>query len=550
MIHRLVFLLMALFSSIFVSSQNIEGAKNFIYYERWISAEKTLKEIIAKEDVSPDAYYWLGEVYMNNKDYKDAKNIFQNGIKMAAEKGYSFAKSPLIYIGMAHWKLSQGLKEEALGEMKNILDASKDKNAAALLAAAKANIENENGNIKQAIDWLKIAIKKEKDNPEIYAAMGDAYRKFSDGSNAYKFYREALNIRPTFAEAHHKMGEIFKTQKSPDEFIKEFTEALKADPKYSPSMYELYYYYFYKGDFRLAKEYLDHYILNSDPSIQNEYRKADLFYVTKNYPEAINTAKAVITKEGDNAKPRIYKMLAYCYNELGDSVSALQSISDYFKFAKEGDYVTKDFELRANLLEKNEFQGKAVAWYEKALTRADKEGQKEKYMRKIAKLLKATKDYENESKWRERIYTEVKSSNNVDLFNWGLSLYFSGNYKRADSVFGLYAEKYPKQLYGYLWRARCNVAIDTSMELGLAVPHYEKFIEVAKADSIANRKTLIAAYSYLGAYEANIHKDYVKALDYFERVLGIDQTNENALRVSEVLKKWMDKKKDKNNTSS
>jgi tetratricopeptide (TPR) repeat protein len=171
-------------------------------------------------------------------------------------------------------------------------------------------------------------------------------------------------------------------------------------------------------------------------------------------------------------------------------------------------------------------------------------------MRNIVTLYKDLKEYTQEAEWREKIYTQTKSPNNVDLFNWGISLYFAGNFQYADSVFGLYSEKYPTQLYGYLWRARSNAAIDTTMELGLAVPHYEKLVEVAEADKQTNKSTLIAAYSYLGGYEANIKKDYEKSLDWFNKILAIDEGNADAKRYTETIQKWIDQQKEDGNKTN
>ena len=42
--------------------------------------------------------------------------------------------------------------------------------------------------------------------------------------------------------------------------------------------------------------------------------------------------------------------------------------------------------------------------------------------------------------------------NNVDIFSWGVADYNAQNYVKADSIFGLYAAKYPDQTFGYYWR--------------------------------------------------------------------------------------------------
>src|SRR6185312_7776854 len=123
------------------------------------------------------------------------------------------------------------------------------------------------------------------------------------------------------------------------------------DNAYAPAYYELYYYYYFR-DVNRAKEYLDKYIANSDPSVENDYMLADLYFASSNSQEAIEKAKSIIEKEKENAKPRLYKLIAYSYDALGDSVNALDYLQKYFSKEVDSNYVAKDFQLRAKLLDK------------------------------------------------------------------------------------------------------------------------------------------------------------------------------------------------------
>ncbi|MBK5271323.1 MAG: tetratricopeptide repeat protein, partial [Bacteroidia bacterium] len=78
---------------------------------------------------------------------------------------------------------------------------------------------------------------------------------------------------------------------------------------------------------------------------------------------------------------------------------------------------------------------------------------------------------------------------------------------------------------------------------GLAVPHYQKLIELFEKDTLnpMNRKHLIEAYGYLAAYESNSQKDYQEAIGYFEKLLALDPNNSDAKRYVEILKKNLNK---------
>jgi predicted Zn-dependent protease len=527
-----------------VSAQSVEQAKKEMYYTRWESAKENLLPLIKSSDVSPETFYLLGEVYLEENKTDSAGMIFTDGIKIADTKKQPEKNYPLVYMGKAHWMLATGQKDEAVKLMNEVLDATKHKDADALLAAAKANIDSENGDAKWALELLEQAAKRDKKNPAVYSAMGDAYRKLVDGSNGVLSYQKALDVDPRYAEAWYKLGKVFKTQDNVSVYLDRFTKSFASDENYTPALYELYNFYFYRGDVDNAKNFLERYIKNSDPSPRHDYMIADLDYISKQYKDAIAKANFILDRDKDSTQPRIYKLIAYSYEGLGDSAQALQYINQYFDKQDTAGYVAKDFELKARLLDRVQHDEEAAAqWYEKAYAAETKEDTKQDYAKMIALLYKNAGDRLKEAEWRGTYYNSAKNPTNLDLYNWGLALYAGQAYQQADSIFAQYEEKYPDQVYGYLWRAMCNALIDSTMELGLAVPHYEKLIEVASKDSVANKSNLIKAYGYIGAYKANVEKNYPESVAYFNKILELDPGNADATRYVTILQKWIDEGK-------
>jgi len=179
----------------------------------------------------------------------------------------------------------------------------------------------------------------------------------------------------------------------------------------------------------------------------------------------------------------------------------------------------------------------AIDWYKKALAAEKDEKEKLSYMVSLADLQNELGNREREAKWREQVYLAKEQPTNLDLYKWGMALYYGEKFEMADSVFALYEEKYPDQIYGYLWRAKSNALIDTAMENGLAIPHYIKLAEVAAQDTAKNKAILLGAFEYLGPYEANIKKDYAASLGYFEKILEFDPENNDANRNVGILRK-------------
>lgn len=523
-----------------IKAQTIEDAKKHLYNERHESAKKTLQAIVKSENASPDAWYWLAEIHLLKKDIAAAEKTLQEGKAYFNKNGYSVKNNPLVNIGWAHLSLDKNEIAAAKASIEETLKESKYKDASALHAAAKANIDSKNGDIKYAIELLEKAIKRDKKNAEIYVTLGDAYRKIIDGSNAIVNYRKALDINPAYAEAYYKAGRIYKSQKNIEIYLDRFTKAYDADSTYAPALYELYYHYFYR-DLPKAEKLLNAYTKNADPVLQHEYMRTDLYYVMKKHKAAISGAESIFKTEGEKTQPRLYKLLAYSYAALGDSATALEKVNLYFDKQKASEYVVKDFELKARLLEKlNPDKSVAIEWYKKALAVEKDQKEQLNYMSTLAELQQEIGNRDREAIWREKIYNTKEQPTNLDLYKWGLALYTDENYVKADSVFAVYESKYPEQVFGYLWRARCNALIDTSMEKGLAVPHYKKLIEIASKDAAKNKSLLMSAYGYLGTYEANVIKDFVASISYFDKILSIEPGNSDASKYVEVLRKWID----------
>ncbi|MEP7111135.1 MAG: tetratricopeptide repeat protein [Ferruginibacter sp.] len=546
---KIFILFLSLSTFILTKSQTIEDAKKHLYYERFETAKNILQSIIAKGDASPDTWYWLGEVYLEQKNLDSAWAVLQGKPEQFLQQRISIKENPLVFIGWGHVLLDSGMKAEAKKQMEEALTAGKYKNPVALLAVAKANIDSKNGDSLWAIELLKTAIKRDKKNEVIYTSLGDAYRRLIDGSNAINSYDRALEINPAYAEAMFKKGRIYKSQNNPEIYVDRFTKALEMDSVYTPALYELYYYYYFRDVVR-AEAFLNAYIRNADPSPKHAYMLADLHYISKKWDIAIKEAKAILNAQGSNAEPRLYKLIAYSHAALGDSAAALTNMNLYFENQTDSAWVAKDFEMKAKLLEKlNPDKSAAIEWYKKALGKEQDKNASLISMISVADLQKDLGNREREAVWRERIYSIKEQPTNLDIYKWGMALYSAREYVKADSVFAIYEDKYPDQVHGYLWRARSNALLDTTMEMGLAVPHYKKLIELISKDTAKNKLLLIRAYEYLGAYEANTIKDFTAAMGYYDEILTLDPDHSDARRYTEILKKWIEDSKGNTNLS-
>ncbi len=508
-----------------VLAQDIQEINKLIQYRRYPSAEVKAKALVNADRSNGQNLFWLTQVYVAAKD---SAALLSLDIPTSEDSWFRIATAnKLLFKGDA--VAARSLFDAALGN-------SRKKDPALMAEIARSNIYNNNGDRQYAIDLLEQTIKKDKHNPELYTMMGDAWFRLRNGSEAFKAYQKALEINNAYAPASFQVGKIFATQDNREMFLKYYNDAVAADPAFAPAWYELSYQHWTK-DRSKALEYYNKYLAVTDVNEQDEYQLADLLYLNKRYDEALNKATVLLKKPG--AQNRLNKLVAYIYKAKNDFDQSLNYMNVYLSNGADSNFIVEDYSFVADIYEQKKEPAKAAEWYEKTIPMLKDSAEIYSYYKKLSDFYKEQKEYEQQVPWVEKYYTQSGKGTNVDLFNWGFALYMSKDYTKADSVFNVYSNKYPEDVYGPYWQARSMVAIDTAMAEGLAIPYYEKLIAVAGKDTskALNKKYLAEAYGYIAAYVANEKKDYDMAIDYFEKLLEVDPANNEAKKYIEVLEK-------------
>lgn len=524
-----------LFMCISYAQTTADGIKQF-HYERPGAATQTFMQVLAKNPSDLEALYWLSRI-------KLAAVPSDKPIELPSIPD-QLKEQPLAKVIQGILSLSQGDTIRSMELFNKAIGTERKKDPAIQFAIADAVIDAPKGNLPYAMELLTEAEKKDKKNPWLFIARGDAYRKMYDGSEAFKNYQSALTLDKANPVPYYKIGKIYQTQNNADVFTGYYNDAINADALFGPVYYQLYYYY-YSKDVNRAMENLQKYITLSDPGIKNNYLLTDQYFVSGKYAEAIAEAKKIINEESAKTKPRIYKLLAFSYDALKDGRNAGENLKLYFGKAEDSLFTSDDFELMAKIAETNKEDSLVSTWYEKALTLQPDPKKKADLVRKIIAFDKKLKLYEKQAYWFTQLRSLPAEMSNVDIFNWGIANYNAQNYVAADSVFGIYATKYPEQSFGYYWRARSNAAIDTAMATGIAIPHYEEMIRVASKDTANanNRKWLIQAYGYIAAFKVNTEKKYDDALAYYDKILQLDPGNDDAEKYKGILEKMKETSK-------
>lgn len=527
-------IIISLMFSTTIFSQSTQEVKKLIYHERYHSAENMLHTILQADGDNEEAWYLLTKTYLAQDKVKAIKDSLQKAPQ-------TILNTPLMKAALGHILMRENDVTNAQQVFQDVLKQTKSKNVAVLMAIAEAWIDTKDADANYAIEVLNKAIKRDKKNPEIYALMGDAYSKLSNGSDAYSAYQKALQLDADYARASFRLGKIFTSQNNPV-YMQYFNDALAADSSYAPALYEIYYHYYFR-DVTQAMTYLQKYIAASDYNAENDYRLTDMLFLQKDYKAAIRNGQQLIQKEGQNVSPRIYKLIASSYKNLSDNENALAAMQKYFERNTDTAFLASDYETMGDIYAAVDSSADSAAhYYAMAASQNSKEAEKFRLYKTIATLYGNAKNYDRQASWLQKYYDGNAAATNVDLFNWGLAHYYAAEYNLADSVFEIYTGKYPDQKYGYYWRAKANAAIDTTMEMGLAIPHYLKLIEIAQLDTTddVNRKRLLESYGYLASYKANHEKDYTGSMQYFEKILSLQPDNEDAKKYIAILKKYVE----------
>ena len=512
-------------------AQSVDQGKKFFYYERWKSAQETFEKVLAANPNNIDAVYWLGQTLLELKDSVGARNLYQ---KSLTQNG----NAPLLLAGIGQIELMEGKANDARQRFETAITLTKGKDVEAFNAVGRANVKAKNGDANYAIEKLNQAttVKNFKD-PETYLLMGDAYRKLIDGGNAVQSYNKALALDPKLAAAKFRIGKVYLTQGNKDYFLPAFEEAVALDPAYKPAYYELFYYWYYR-DVNKAAPYLDKYIANADPGPEQEYLKTDFLFSSGKPAEAKTKAESLITQYGDKVSPRMYRLVAYAADTLGDANAAKKAMETFFTKANEEWPVQgTDYEELAKINSKIPgAEAEVFANLQKAVEIDTAMENKLKYIGKAAALAKAKGDRNEEAKWLGIAYRMDPNPSQRDLYNYGFAHYQAKNYDSTIAIFKLYEEKYPNEIYGYLWSARAARDIDTALEMHMAAPEYVQLLDNAKRiDSAKYKPQIIESLRILAGYQNNVKKEKDSAIYYLQRILDIDPNDAMAKQAMEVL---------------
>ena len=441
-------------------------------------------------------------ISQNPADMDKQLKAFYKANKKNAENLVAFGREFLAVKDTAH------AKQYA----QHALDCTKNKYAPAFLLLGDIEAVSDKGG--EAAAWYEQAIYVDPKNPDAYYKYANVYRKISP-SGAVSKLEELRAQRPDIA-VDALAGRIYYMSN-------EFDKALAAYDKADKS--------------KMEERDLSDYAMSAFFKAQNQ--------------KSLDIAKFGLQK---NPRHAAFNRLAFFNStDLKKYDDALMYADRLFNQSDSAKFSYYDYTYYGNALSGAKQYDKAIEMYKKALQQEDMDNKAKRagVIKQLSDAYLEKEDYANAIKHYEEYLQNIEKATANDLAALaGLHMQHGGAltdeaakkeaYKKADAVYADLASKYENATeYANFMRARVNSQLDPDSKLGLALPFYQKLIELieprAEKDA-TERARIIESYRYMIAYNFIVKEDKQTAKAYAEKLIGIDPENEIAKQVLEATK--------------
>jgi tetratricopeptide (TPR) repeat protein len=514
-----------------VFGQSVQEGINHLYADRKVSAKASFEKMLAANPNNIDAVYWLGQTDIAMNNLAAARQVYEKALS-------TNGNAPMLLVGMGNVELLEGKPNEARQHFETAITLSRGKKGDdpnVLNAIGRAHVESTVGDIPFAISKLSAAAQSAPNNADILVNLGNAYRKAHDGSMAATYYRKAAQANSASPLPYYRLALLYWTQRNWEIVQENLNKAISVDQNFAPAYLKLYDYNLrFKRDFGTAETLANQYVSHADPSIENDYLKAQTAFIQQKYDESVSMGKNILAKAGENVAPRVYRLVAYSLLAKGDTLGAKPYVDQFFTSIKnDDDIVPMDYLLKAYVYLREKPDAVLAAINEGVKADSILANQVT-FLNEVIDVAKKSSLPLVEADARMISYQlRGNMAKPAELFQIGLPYYKAGQFEKAANIFKGYSKAFPDSVYGYLWSARSLASIDTTMKLGLAIPDYTELMRAASLDKPRLKSYGIEAAGMLANYYVNIKNDRQKGIEYLNKGLEFDPENaafQNAIK--------------------
>ncbi|MBF9236385.1 tetratricopeptide repeat protein [Hymenobacter sp. BT683] len=504
------------------TAQNVQSAQRAIELGRYNEARAILRP-----GSTPESAFELGRLYQM-RNMPDSAAFYFNRAS---------GTTPFGKVAAGRALLVKGEVAPAESQFEAAAKATKNKDAKVLTMIAQAYGETDVKDASKAQTYLAAAqAVNKKDDPALMVARGDIFlHSDQGGGEAMTSFDRAITANPSYAQAYYKKGVLNVRSRNFNAARESLSKAIELDPSYAPAYRELADMYYYAGQYDLALSTFQKYIGLAEKSPATDAQYASFLYLTKKYPEALAEVNKVL--QADPTNLTMNRLRPYLLYETGDFAGAATAMETYMKTVPADKLIPEDYSYQGRILARAGRADEGIAILNKAIATSTDPEKTAELQNDLATAYMAKKDYKSAiSVYKKKL--AAGKGDLTDQFRLAVAFSNSKQYAQADSVYGIITTARPTYGPAHLARAKVNANLDPEAKQGLAKSHYEKYIELSKAegaDATKFREGLVEAYGYLGVY--NFQKgDKTAALSNFEQVLALDPSNKGAANNINILK--------------
>ncbi|HMT29999.1 MAG TPA: tetratricopeptide repeat protein [Bacteroidia bacterium] len=353
---------------------------------------------------------------------------------------------------------------------------------------------------------------------------GNYFRSLGDHGSALNSFNLALDKEPKNFLAHYYKGYSYSLIGSYPTALTEFDEAMKIQEEFPNAMREKAEVLIKLGKLQEGKDAYESYFKIAPQDINARLSYGSALYASKDFAGALVQADNVLQQKSDMIAA--YKLKAYSNYELNQIPEGIENINRYLAIADSSVIVSRDYETLGRLYQKTGDDSLALTTL---MTAVDKPGAKSELFTEVISTLAKKGKYDDViSVYNKK--SALFTPTSADSYNCGRAYLATGDFVSADSLFTKVTELQPTWPNGFLMRGNANANLDPGSTEGKAKPFYEKYVELAEADTmntVKNKNGLIEAYKYLGYYYY-LAKDISQSKIYWKKVILLEPNDKQA----------------------
>jgi tetratricopeptide (TPR) repeat protein len=505
-------------------AQTIEEGKKAIENDQIGKAKSIFSSLLSSGEVNgPSAYYQLSNAYLITGSADSATMTLNKAASL-------FPKNAFIKAGLGKLELNKGNAPAAKLIFDEAVKLGGSKNASLFLAIGDAYLNNKYADISKAKEFINKSIVLDSKNAEGYMLLGDAYLAENNGGESVTNYEIAAEKNPSFTKAWQHVGVVYTQARNYKAGSEAFEKAIAIDANHPASLRDYADLQYKFRRYEKAKENYEKYLaLTGNNSYEALTKHAYILHMAKDYEKEIEVINKLMAMDSSNLV--LHRLLAYSSYEKNNYPEGLKQIEIFFEKSDPAKIIPLDYEYWGKLLSKSGNDSLGLMKLEQSF---QMDTTNKEILSDMGDIYMKKKNYQSAANAYKSRMLGQENPTAIDYFNFGKASYFNKSYVEADSSFSKVIALKPASGVGYFWRGRTNLNIkEDNMEV--AIPFYQKYLEIMAADPKAVKRELVEANKQLGIYYIK-KDDNIKAKEFLQKVLDLEPTDKDALEIMSQIK--------------